>query len=316
MTRFAPIEGMALPYLELFAKNTGMVMRMIIDALTAVLVEGRGAKSSHARGRIINLFVVCLLSFNLMSPAWAEEWVEVSKSAAYKVYIDKTAIARDKEGLVTYSMKMEFAKPVKSKRMPAYTSRVVDFVANCKTGTVSIAGGRLFYEGNAVSETPAESRFLTPNVYGMNAFVYACHKARLDSIVSSLGPKAEPAQPGLVNPGRQTQTQTDANLWLAIAIIFACITWILWIRSRPLPLELRPPEHIPMWSGTLYYALDVARKAVDEQILTAYQKHKELLDAREHKDAETINKLITIQYAKEVLLDPKKRAAYNKRIGY
>lgn len=70
----------------------------------------------------------------------------------------------------------------------------------------------------------------------------------------------------------------------------------------------------PNGAKSLYDVLGIAQGANDEQILAGYQTQKNILDARENQDAETKNSLIFIQHAKEVLLDPAKRAAYDARI--
>jgi len=70
----------------------------------------------------------------------------------------------------------------------------------------------------------------------------------------------------------------------------------------------------PNGAKNLYDVLSITQDASNEQILAGYQTQKSILDARENQDAETKNSLIFIQHAKEVLLDPAKRAAYDARI--
>jgi hypothetical protein len=267
---------------------------------------------------MINLLAACLLALNLMAPASAAEWVEVSQSAANKVYIDKTSIAKDKVELVTYSMKIEYAKPVRKKRMPVFTSKLLDVAADCKTAEILLRGGSLLFEGSVVAATPGESRFIRPGGYEMDAFVYVCHKARLDSITSSLGQNAPVAEPEIADskPAGQARESAGATPWVVSALLFALVSGMLWLRFRARASNPQFPVHKPMWEGTLYYALDVARKASDKQILAGYQRQKEALDAQEHKDAETTNKQIFLEYAKEVLLDPAKRAEYDRQIGH
>lgn len=70
----------------------------------------------------------------------------------------------------------------------------------------------------------------------------------------------------------------------------------------------------PKGAKSLYDVLGIIQDASDEEILAGYQKQIAILYAHDNQDAETKNKLIFIQHAKEVLLDPVKRAAYDARI--
>lgn len=70
----------------------------------------------------------------------------------------------------------------------------------------------------------------------------------------------------------------------------------------------------PNGAKSLYDVLVIAQDASDEEILAAYQKQIASLYAQDNQDAEAKNKLIFLQHAKEVLLDPTKRAAYDARI--
>jgi len=70
----------------------------------------------------------------------------------------------------------------------------------------------------------------------------------------------------------------------------------------------------PNGAKNLYDVLSITQDASNEQILAGYQTQKNILDARENQDAETKNSLIFIQHAREVLLDPVKRAAYDAKI--
>lgn len=76
----------------------------------------------------------------------------------------------------------------------------------------------------------------------------------------------------------------------------------------------QPTKPKPIGAKTLYGVLGIARDANDDQILAAYQKQIASLYAQDNQDAEAKNKLIFLRHAKEVLLDPVKRAAYDARI--
>lgn len=70
----------------------------------------------------------------------------------------------------------------------------------------------------------------------------------------------------------------------------------------------------PNGAKNLYDLLGITQGASNEQILAGYQLQKWELEAQENKDTETNKKLIIIEHAKKVLLDPVRRAAYDARI--
>lgn len=79
--------------------------------------------------------------------------------------------------------------------------------------------------------------------------------------------------------------------------------------------DMKSRTAMPKPDGTSHYVvLCISRDANDEQILAGYQNQKIIQESRKFQDAETEVRLKLIENAKEVLLDPVKRAAYDARI--
>lgn len=90
-----------------------------------------------------------------------------------------------------------------------------------------------------------------------------------------------------------------------------------YIRLRVEQLRRRAADAasaVRVGAKSLYDVLCIPRDASDEQIHAGYQQQKWQLETQENKGAETTKKLLIIEHAKRVLLDPARRAAYDARI--
>lgn len=81
-------------------------------------------------------------------------------------------------------------------------------------------------------------------------------------------------------------------------------------QAAPQPAKPEPEGDI-----NLYDRLGVTRDANNTQIHAGYQQQKWQLETQENKGAETTKKLLIIEHAKRVLLDPARRAAYDATIS-
>jgi curved DNA-binding protein CbpA len=83
---------------------------------------------------------------------------------------------------------------------------------------------------------------------------------------------------------------------------------------QPLPSTTDSPCNL-IHPKSLYEVLGVTEDSTYEQIIEGHRKKKEELDTQDNQDAESHNKLILIQHARDVLLDSVKRAQYDAQIS-